>query len=112
MNTDKNKITEEILSSLDGLKKATAPDFFYSRLMARMEKELLPADRKPGRVLRPVYALAALAVVLLLNAAVIFTKNSSGEALSSVNESETLQSIAAEYNLNDVSSIYDLNEDK
>ena len=112
MNTHKNKKTEEILSSLDGLKKAIAPDFFYSRLRARMEREILPAATKPGKVLRPVYALAGLAVVLLLNVAVIFTKNNSGETLSSSNESETLQTIAAEYNLNDVSSIYDLNEDK
>ncbi|MGQ0738108.1 MAG: LysM peptidoglycan-binding domain-containing protein [Bacteroidota bacterium] len=111
MNTDKNKKTEEILSSLDGLKKATAPDFFYTRLKARMEKETLPVDPKPGRVLRPVFALTALVAVLLINAAVIFTKSNAGETIS-VNEGETLQSIAADYNLNDVSSIYDLNEDK
>jgi len=112
MNTDKNKKTEEILSSLDGLKKVSAPDFFYTRLKARMMQEILPANPKPAKLLRPVYALAGLVVVLLLNAAVIITKGSSWEALSSGNESETLQSIAADYNLNDISSIYDLNEDK
>ena len=110
MRTESNKKVEEILESLDGIKRANAPDFFYIRLKARMEKNILPAPARPW-LLRPVYALGALVLVLLVNAAVIITKNNSAEAISN-NDSETLQSIAADYNLNDVSSLYDLNEDK
>lgn len=112
MNTDKNKRTDEILNSLDGLKKATAPDFFYVRLKARMEREIRAADPIPGKLLRPAYALMVLAVVLLMNVAVIFTKNSSGEAISSTSEMEALQSIAAEYSPTDVSNLYDLNDNR
>jgi hypothetical protein len=111
MQTEKNNKIEDILGSLEGLQKATAPDFFYTRLKARLEKEIIPAATNPARMLKPVYAWAALAVVLLINAAVILAKSNSNEMISS-NETETLESIAADYNLNDVTGIYDLNEDK
>lgn len=112
MNTGQNKNNiEEILSSLDGVKRATASDFFYTRLKARMEAGLLPQPVK--RSLYPAYALGALLVILLLNAAVLFTKsNSANNDVVSVNETETLQSIAAEYSPGDVNSLYDLNEEK
>ena len=59
MSMEKNKRIEEILTGLDGVQRAAAPDFFYTRLRARMEKAVEPlATRK--RVLYPVYALAAV----------------------------------------------------
>ncbi len=110
MNNDRNKKIEEILGSLDGAQKATAPDFFYTRLTAKMEKGLESATKKQW-VLRPAFAVAALVVVLLINAAVILRGNERRENLAS-KDSETLQSIAAEYSLNDNSYVYDLNQDK
>ena len=109
MNNEKNK-TNEILNSLDGIRKATTPDFFYTRLKARMEKGYEPVGKKQG-VLRPVFAFAALAVVLLINAAVIFKKESGNEVISN-NDNDSIQSIAAEYRLNEVVSLYDLNQEK
>ena len=110
MNIEKNKKTDEILNSLDGIMKATAPDFFYTRLKARMEKGYEPVGKKQG-ALRPVFAFAALAVVLLVNAAVILKKESGNEVISN-NDNDSLQSIAAEYRLNEVVSLYDLNQEK
>ena len=52
MNTERNKQAEEIINSLDGVKRASAPDFFYTRLKARMEKGLDPGYRRSW-VLRP-----------------------------------------------------------
>ncbi|HUR65439.1 MAG TPA: hypothetical protein VMZ03_03745 [Chitinophagaceae bacterium] len=109
MSIQNNKKIEEILNSLDGVKRAAAPEFFYTRLKARMEKDLLPAPVR-SRILRPAYAFAALVLVLVVNAAVIL-KNNSGDVVAA-SEGESIQSLAAEYNLNDVSSLYDLNEDK
>jgi hypothetical protein len=112
MSIENNKKTEEILCSLDGVKRAAPASFFYTRLKARMEKELLPSGTKT-RGLKPAYAFTLLLVILLANAAVIFTNvNSSVETASAGSERETLQTIAAEYNPNDVSSLYDLNEDR
>jgi hypothetical protein len=110
MNKNKNSKIEEILGSLDGSQRATAPDFFYTRLKARMEKGLEPASPRPW-ILRPAFAVAALVGILLINAAVIFQKNDTPE--TSTSDTETLQSIASEYSLNDNNTIlFDINQDK
>lgn len=99
MDTKRNNTAEEVLNSLDGIQRATTPDFFYTRLKARMEKGYEPVAQKPW-IFKPVYAVAALLLVLIINAAVIF-KNSETKSGSSNPEIESLQSIAAEYNLNE-----------
>jgi hypothetical protein len=111
MNKDQNKKVEDILRSLDGVQKAVAPDFFYTRLKARMEKGFEPVGSKSW-ALRPVYAMAALVVVVLVNAAVIFNgQNNTTE--DTVADTDRFQSVAAEYALNDNSAnLYDLNQDK
>jgi hypothetical protein len=100
-----NKKIEDILSSLDGSQRALAPDFFYTRLKARMEKGLIP---QRSRVLRPAYVLGLLILILGINAAVLLK----GEEASNVADTETSQSIAAEYSLNDNNVLYDLNTEK
>lgn len=112
MKTNKNDRIEDILTSLDGIKKVAAPNFFYTRLKARMETRLEgdAAVQRPW-ILRPVFALAVLVAVLLVNAAVILQKNEAPDTIS--NDTETLQSIAAEYSLNDNNTVlFDLNQDK
>lgn len=112
MNSGKNSKSEEIINSIDGIRRATTADFFYTRLKARMEKEILPASKNPA-VLRPVFIISMLAVVLMLNAAVfLIGKNNSSSVAFSGSESDALQSIAAEYSPTDVSSLYDLNENR
>lgn len=110
MSNNKNSKIEDILGSLDGVKKASAPDFFYTRLKARMEKGLEPEPKRPW-LLRPAFALTVLAGVLLVNAAVIFQKADTAE--TAINDAEQFQSIAAEYSLNDNNTIlFDINQDK
>ncbi len=110
MNNDRHHKIEEILGSLDRTPRAAVPDFFYTRLKAKMEKGLEPAPKRSW-VLRPVYALTALAAILLINAAVLFQNNDSTE--NGNNDLETLQSIAAEYSLNDNNAIlFDINQEK
>jgi len=112
MNKDSNKKIEEILGSLDGVQKAVVPDFFYTRLKARMLQQ--HESREPATprywILRPAFALTVLVAVLLINAFVIFKSGSGKE--NNPNDTETLQTIAAEYSLNDNSYVYDLNQDK
>ena len=110
MNNDRNKKIEEILGSLDNVQKAAVPDFFYTRLKARMEKDLVPVTKK-SLLLRPAFALSALAAVLIINAFVIF-KGDTGKSNISNNDAETIQSLAAEYRLNDNINLYDINQDK
>ena len=111
MNTENNKKIEEILNSLEGCQRVPAPDFFYTRLKAKMEKGLEPASPHPW-ILRPVFVIAALLVVLLINAVVVFNNDNSPTIENASIDTETIQSIAAEYRLNDNGILYDLNKDK
>ena len=113
MKNDKNHI-EEILGSLDHCQRAAAPDFFYTRLKARMEKESgFGVEAKKPLILRPVFALAALAVILLINAFVIFqnNKNNITPDTASLSDTDVIQTLAVEYRLNDNSTIpYEINQ--
>lgn len=109
MNNEQNKQIEDILGSLDGNQRAAVPSFFYTRLRARMEKGYEPATQRSW-LLRPAYALAALVLIIAVNAAVIYKENNVKKDITT--DTETLQSIAAEYRLNDNGILYDLNQDK
>lgn len=100
MNNKRNNKIEDILESLDGNQRASVPDFFYTRLKAKMEKGNEQVVHKSW-LLRPAYAIAALVIVLLINAAVIFKGGNTNKQVTPAVETETLQSIAAEYSLND-----------
>ena len=112
MNTQKENKINEILNSLDGCTQATAPDFFYTRLKARMEKEAAPAARTFWP-LRPAYAFAGMALILLVNILAVYNKSTADENVATV-ETDSFQSLASEYRLNESGSIsmYNLNQDK
>lgn len=115
MNPDKNSKIEEILGSLDHCDRVPAPNFFYTRVKAKLESTLVmqKASAKRFFILRPVYALTALAAILIINAVVIFQKGGASTDTSALNDTETLQSIAAEYSLNDNSTVlFDINQEK
>jgi hypothetical protein len=61
---------ERTLNSLSGINQAEPRAFFYTRLHARMEKELLEPKKILGFQFKPIYAYSTLAIILLLN---IFT---------------------------------------
>jgi hypothetical protein len=67
-----NKKIEDVLNSLGGIRRAKAPDFFYTRLKARMEGELDLAGGTIGRLLtRPALALSLAVIILAMNVTVI-----------------------------------------
>jgi uncharacterized membrane protein len=113
MENNRNKKIEDILGSLDNTKRAAAPDFFYTRLKAKMEKGFEPAAPRAW-ILRPAYALVAILLVLVINAAVIVNSNTAADngVTATADNTESFQSIAAEYSLNDNNTLYDLNPDK
>lgn len=110
MNMEQNKKVEEIMNSLDGCNRAAAPDFFYTRLTARLENETA-APVKESWVLRPVFAVAALVMVLLVNGFVLFQRNNPNSNFTAA-ETDNLQSVAAEYRLNENTNFYDLSTDR
>jgi hypothetical protein len=114
MHTDRNNKIEEILNSLDGAKKAEVPDFFYTRLKARMLTwhEGSETIQRRGWILRPVFIVSALLLVLAINAFVFLNGQNETTTATADNNESVQQSIAAEYSLNDMNTVYDLNPDK
>lgn len=98
--------TERIMSSLDGLVKAGAPDFFYTRLTGRMQRE---PEKEPGFILRPVFITATLSVLLLVNI-ISFVKigdapRQPGTEIKN-DKPATIESFASAYNMN-TESVYE-----
>lgn len=94
-----NNREDKILNSLTGLQKTTAPDFFYTRLIGRMQNEI---PRKKSRLmLRPAFLTISLSVVLLLNIAALTKLNHQPQQIKMQQSGEkaTIQSFANAYNL-------------
>jgi hypothetical protein len=109
MNIKKNNKPEDILNSLDGMKRAPVPDFFYTRLLAKMESGISENSKKIW-ILRPAYVVVTLLLIVAINV-VVFLSNKDDTTVA--DDSQTLQqTIASEYSLADNNSIYDLNTDK
>lgn len=106
MNKENEKNTEKILGSIEGIQRVPAPDFFYTRLKARMEKEMpVPVVRK--RMLQPSFIISGLVLLLLINAMILLKNrgaDSSNTTTTSARENDNLQIIATAYHINDISS--------
>jgi hypothetical protein len=96
---DKNQ--EKILQSLDKIERAGAPGFFNTRLMARMQMEVLPGQQS-FFMLRPAFITISLLLVLVFN---IYTvaKNAKHSTIDNIHQSG-IESFAAEYNFNSIST--------
>ncbi len=103
-----NKNIDKILESLDGASPAAAPDFFYTRLKAKMlrqHEEAMP-EKATKWLLKPAFVFAAFALLLIVNAFVFFKNNSNEKGDNS--GTDTIQTIAADYSISDSNSFYDL----
>lgn len=94
---NKEEEIERTLQSLEGIQPAEPNPFFYTRLQARMEQKFV---KKTGWQWRPVYAYAALGLVLLLNFTTIYTLTH-----TPTKKSSSADSFVDEYGLNSVSSL-------
>lgn len=98
MHTDRQH-TNDFLNSIGKIERAKAPDFFQTRLMARLEKEILPQQLPVWqRILKPVPVLALLGCLVVLNlytlGNMVFSKN-----ITVQKQEASLSGFASEYNL-------------
>lgn len=98
MNKETKINPDDVLDSLNGLKRATAPDFFYTRLRSRMERESNP-QKLHSWIPKPIYAIAGLVLIILLNLAVILRNDNKTEKTQ---ETEMYLSTTGDYNINDI----------
>lgn len=102
-----NQRTDRIINSLDGLQKAAAPDFFYTRLSGKMQSATEPV-RKPFFLLRPSFITPVLLLIFIVN---IFSltqlnKQSAQKTNNQLNKAASLDSFAEDYNMN-TESVYE-----
>lgn len=107
---ENNNTAQRILNSLDNIEKAGAPDFFYTRLIGRMQQT--QPENAIRWQLRPVILTVSLSVVLCLNIMVLIRSNTvpaakgNMPAITSGGTENTVQSFANAYNLN-TESVYE-----
>lgn len=98
MATTNYKNADRIMESLDGLEHAKAPDYFYTRLIGRMQQPWVPV-RKASVLLRPAVIATVLSMILLINIASLILLNK-----NEYKASATIESFADAYDLNPTSS--------
>ena len=89
-----NRKIKEAMHSFDGIEKASPAPFFFTRLEARMQNEKSIWEKISSFVARPIVAFACICLVIMINAAVIFSSTSIKFYRSQNNELAT----ADEYN--------------
>lgn len=98
MHTD-HPHTNDFLNSLDKIEKVKAPDFFQTRLMARLEKEM-QLQQMPvwQRVLKPLPVLALVSCLVVLNLYTLGNIFFDEKGTAQPSE-ESITGFASEYNL-------------
>ncbi len=76
---------QETLDSLNGLKRASAPDFFFTRLQAKLVYESRSIwDRAGSFITRPLVFATVLAAVVFTNFIVVFKEEVNIASQSSI----------------------------
>ena len=95
---------ESSLNSMEGMRPADAPPFFYTRLMARMEKTNAQPIRLWLRfVTKPAVIIMLLLLFVLANGIVIDHLLKSNSSIN--NNNSSIQSFANDYGIS-ISSVY------
>ena len=83
----------EILESLDGIKRAEPRPYFYTRLTARLQQKEKTLWETIGYYLsKPVLVAICLSFVLVFNAFILFRQDADTESASSAPQAEQLMS--------------------
>lgn len=77
-----NKKIDELMQSIDSIKRASPRPFLFTRLSARLQNERNVWNKFSSFVAKPVVIFACICFVLVINAMVIFLSNTSGNSLA------------------------------
>lgn len=98
MKHEVSKKVDQLISSLDQVKRAPAPAFFYTRLRARMDHNSVAPLL--GVQLRPVLALFIMLLLFLVNTILVINRTPT-PTLADVTDKEESQHWSNEYAAND-----------
>jgi hypothetical protein len=108
IDSNNNSRIDAVLNSLDGMQRAKAPDFLYTRLQGRMEREFDQGGPIGRWLTKPVLALTIAAIILIANATTVLKMWKQNTADSNIN-TESGQVVAAEYPAGGVYPVYNEN---
>lgn len=94
----------KILESLDQVKRASAPAFFYTRLRARMEA---PLPTSTTFLLRPAFTLLVMLLLLMVNSFLVVNRTSPQPSVAEVTDKEDTLHWTNEYAANDLYPVND-----
>jgi anti-sigma-K factor RskA len=113
-NTPMNQWVQETLDSLNGVQRATANPYLFTRVMARLQSRQAGSNREPDSyesvarwISRPAFAMSAVILFLALNIAVALRFGQHRQPA----QENTDQAVAAEFN-GATYAFYDLTADK
>lgn len=85
-----SKKMEDALQSIDGIEKASAPAFFFTRLEARMQREKNVWEKVSSFIASPAVAFSCISFVIMMNAYIIFTSPEQDAVAQQANELATV----------------------
>jgi len=97
--TSKEKIQQEIeqtLQCIDGVKRAEANPFLFTRIQARMAKKDSAWERTFSFISRPAIAMAIVVLVMAVNGWALLGSNSNN---SVIGDTANVSELANEYNV-------------
>jgi hypothetical protein len=88
------KWAEDALESLNGIQRATANPFLYTRIAARLESGMSVWEKVARLLSRPAFAVASIVIFLSINIAVIMwgEQKSKNELAQKLNSEQLLAS--------------------
>lgn len=100
----------DVLASVDGIQRAQANPFLYTRVMARLQADNNGWERAAGLLSRPAFALSAVVVFIAINAGVLFW--SQNEEETSLAQKQTVeQALASEFSYTQTYALVEVNDD-
>lgn len=99
---------DDVLQSLDGMQRAKANPFLYSRIWARVQETANPWEKITWVITRPTFTVSAILLFLALNIWAVFVQNDKKNA----HKTESVQLLAADYTIHQYQLVEDYANDK
>lgn len=107
---DITQLVEETFQSIDGMQRAAAPHFLYTRIQCAMEKEPVSFFNRIVMILsKPVVAIVCFIIILTINSFVVIQQE---KMISSTNNEEQLISQEYSVSVETEENLITLNEDQ
>lgn len=96
LNSDAGKWADDALNSIDGIQRAQANPYLYSKVLAKIESRMGAWEKAEWILSRPAFALGSILVFLAINMAVILWEQKQSES-ELVQKLQSDQMLASEF---------------